>query len=460
MSPVPRGPQPEPARPAGRGLLRDRDFGLLWAGETVSAIGTAITQVALPLAAVVELHAGAFRVSLLTAAVWVPWLLIGLPAGAWVDRLPRRPVMLTCDLAALLALASTPVAAAAGVLTYAQLLAVAVLVGACAVFFQTAYQVYLPGFVAEAQLAEANARLQGSQSAAQIAGPALAGLLTQAVGAVTGLAADAVSYGVSALGLALIRRRETAPPPVQRAGLRREIGQGLRFLLADPYLRVFTGYGALSNLALTGYQSILIVFLIRTVGVTPGTVGGLLSGMSAGGLLGAATATRLARRIGTARAAIAANLAAGPFALLIPLATRGPRLALVVIGGLGVGAAVVAGNVIRTSFRQAYTPRQLLGRVTVAMQFLNYGTIPAGAVLAGSLAAAAGPRTAEWAMTLTFALAPLLLFIGPAKRHRDLPAHPAPSHVPAGHPPAPHRYSATLTVSAPGLHAGEGADGR
>jgi predicted MFS family arabinose efflux permease len=277
----------------------------------------------------------------------------------------------------------------------------------------------------EKQLPEANGMLQGSEAAAYIAGPGLAGLLAQVAGAVAGLLVDALSFAVSALCLLRIRMPDRVEQPAgPRDGLRREIGDGLRFLAADPYLRVLTGYGALSNLALTGYQAILVVFLVREVGASPGTVGLLLGAMSVGGLLGAAFASALSRTVGSARGMIAANAAGGPFALLIPLTDQGPRLALVVLGGMGVGAAVVAGNVLKSSFRQAYTPRPMLGRVVVGMQFFNYGTIPLGAVIGGALGTALGLRPTMWLMAVGVALAPLALLVGPMKRSRDFPDHP------------------------------------
>lgn len=417
-------------RPSARrgGLLRDHDFRLLWTGETTSALGTSVTRLALPLVAVLTLDASTFQVSLLTAVTWLPWLVVGLPAGAWVDRLARRPVMLVCDAVSLVSLLSVPSAAWAGVLTFAHLLGVALLIGTASVFFQTAYQVYLPGMVASERLPEANVKLQGSEAAAQVAGPGLAGLIIQAVGAVAGLLLDALTFAVSALCLLRISTPERAEPnPAPSSGMRRQISEGLRFLAADPYLRVLTGAGALSNLALTGYQSILVVFLVREVGTNPATVGALISGMSVGGLLGAASATTIARRLGTARGMLLANLAAGPFALLIPLTAPGPRLVLVVLGGLGVGTAVVAGNVLKTSFRQTYTPRPLLGRVVVGMQFLNYGAIPLGALLGGTLGTTLGLRTTMWIMVVGVALAPLALLIGPTKRDRNFPDHPADS---------------------------------
>ncbi len=423
------------ARPGGSassqrrrgGVLRHRDFRLLWTGETTSAVGTSISGVAVPLVAVVTLHASALQVSALTAAAWLPWLAIGLPAGAWVDRLPRRPLMQVCNIASLLLLLSIPAAAWSGTLTIGHLLVVALLTGVASVFFQTAYQVYLPGVIGDDHLTEANAALQGSESVAQVAGPSLAGLLAQLAGAVSGLIADALSFLVSTVYLARIHAQDTPTRSDRRpTPLRSQIADGLRFVRADSYLRVLTVFGAASNLALTGYQAILVVFLIRDVGVSPGVVGLLLSGMSVGGVLGAAGAGVLARRFGTAHGMLISELAAAPFALLIPLTKPGAGLLYVVVGGIGVGAGIVSGNVIKSSFRQTYTPRHLLGRVVVTMQFLNYGTIPLGALLAGVLAATLGLRPTLWITASGLVLASLILLTGPIRRHRDLPIQPAP----------------------------------
>lgn len=407
------------------GLLRDRNFRLLWIGETTSTLGTSVTRVALPLIAVVTLQASTLQVSLLTAATWLPWLLIALPAGAWVDRLPRRPLMLVCDLASAALLISVPVAAWVGVLTTTQLLAVALLTGAASVLFETANQVYVAGIVATPDLAEANSTLQASQAATQVAGPGLAGLIAQAAGAVAGLVVDAVSFLVSAACLLRIRVHGDATPRATTTSLIRQIHDGLRFLATDPYLRVFTAFGAVSNLALTGYQAILVVFLVREVGLSPATVGALMAAMSVGGVLGAVSARSITRRFGSARGMLLAEFTAVPLGLLIPLAAAGPRLALVVLGGIGIGVGVVSGNVIKGSFRQAYCPRHLLARITVGMQVLNYGTIPLGALLGGTLGSSLGLRPTMWIMLTVAALAPLLLLIGPIKSQRDLPQLPA-----------------------------------
>ncbi|MGH3382805.1 MAG: MFS transporter, partial [Actinoallomurus sp.] len=300
-----------PRRPGG--LFRHRDFRLLWIGQTTSKLGSSVTSVALPLVAVATLGASTFQVALLSAAAWLPWLLIGLPAGAWVDRLPRRPVMLACDLAALLLFLSVPVAAWLGRLTIGQLLAVALGAGTASVFFQTAYQAHLPSLLDRDEVAEGNAKVQATEAAAQVGGPGVAGLITQLADAVNALLADAASFLVSALCLLAIRAREPRLDRARRAGtLRREIGEGLRFVARDPYLRVLTLFSAVSNIGLIGYQSILVVFLVREVGVSPGVVGGLAAATSLGGVLGAASATARARRFGSARSLLVAEIGAAP----------------------------------------------------------------------------------------------------------------------------------------------------
>ncbi len=420
-----------PTHPRPGGLLRHRDFRLLWIGETTSSLGSSVTSVALPLVAITALHAGVVAISLLSAAAWLPWLLIGLPAGAWIDRLPRRPVMLVSDAASLLLFVSVPVAAWCGVLTIAQLLTVALLSGTAKVFFSTAYRAYLPAIVAPDDLVEGNAKLQGSESAAQIAGPGLAGLLAQAFGAAAGLLADAGSFLVSALCLRSIhtveRRRERT-----RRRLRDEVGEGLRFVTHDRYLRFYVAFGGAANLALTGYQTILVVFLVRTVGLSSAAVGLLVAVGSIGGVIGAMIAPGFARAVGSARALLFCKVGVAPFGLLIPLTDKGIRLGFFVVGSCVVVAGVVGGNVISAGFMQRYCPAEIFGRVVTSMQVVNFGTIPLGALLAGLLAGALGARATLWAMLALFMLAGSILLASPFRHHRELPTRPAEPSVHAG----------------------------
>ncbi|MEO3743283.1 MFS transporter [Plantactinospora sp. B5E13] len=429
MTGLATAPPPTHGHPPRRrgGLLRQRDFRLFWIGQTASSFGSSVTSVALPLVAVATLEASTFQVALLTAATWLPWLLVGLPAGAWVDRLPRRPLMVTCDLFAAVLFLSVPVAAALGVLTVGQLLVVAFAGGVVHIFFFTAYQVYLPALLARPDLPEANAKLQGTESVAHVAGPGAAGLLAQLVGVVNALLVDVASFVGSAICLLAIRTREPRETGVRPArNLWREITEGVRFTARDPYLRVFALFGALSNLGLVSYQAILVVFLVREVGASPGTVGLVTAGMSVGGVLGAALTGVLRRRFGSARALLVGSLGTLPFGLLIPLTGPGPRLGLVVIAGMAIGAGAVSGNVLRGAFRQAYVPRELLGRVMVTMQVVNLGPMPLGAVVGGLLGTTLGLRPAMWCITGYLALTGLVLLVGPLARRRDLPDRPAP----------------------------------
>lgn len=410
------------------GLLRQRNFRLLWIGESISGIGNAMAVVGVPLLAVTVLHASTFAVAALTAAAYLPWLVIGLPAGAWVDRLPSRPLMIACDLISALLYASLPVAAWIGVLTIGQVVVVALLAGAANVFFATAYQVYLPSLVTAAELVEGNAKLQGSASVATIGGRSAAGLAAQAVGDATALLFNGVSFLVSAACLLCIRTGAPTREASQRATTVRattvhaEISQGIRFVARDPYLRPLTIYGAVANLAYTGNLALVIVFLVRVVALGPAAVGLLMATGGIGGMLGALVAGRLTRRLGTARTLLTSALGTGLFGLLIPLTGTGTRAAYYVIGGAVVAAGIVVGNIIVGSFRQAYCPPEMLGRVAASMRFLAFGAIPLGALLAGGLGTALGVRNALWVILTIYALSGTLLLTRCIRTRKDLPA--------------------------------------
>jgi MFS family permease len=404
------------------GLLRQRNFRLLWIGETISQLGNAMAVVGVPLVAVIVLHASTFTLGVLTAAAWLPWLLIGLPAGAWVDRLPARRVMIVCDVVSAMLYASVPVTAWAGVLTTGLVIGVQLGGGAASVLFMTAYQVYLPSLVTPGELIEGNTKMQGSASAALFAGPGLAGLVAQVLGAVTALLCNAVSFLVSAVCLLGARPRAAAPPAAPRGTtLRREIGDGLALVLRDPFLRQLSVFWAVANLALTGYTALLVVFLVRVVGLTPGAVGLLAAVPGVGGILGAAATGRITARFGTARGLLLSTLAGVPFALLIPLTGPGPRLAFYVAGALLTFAGVAVGNIIIAAFRQSYSPPGMCGRVTATMRFLIFGTSPLGALLGGGLGSWLGIRAALWILLGAAALSGTLLLTRALRGRRDLP---------------------------------------
>jgi MFS family permease len=411
-------------------LWRNRDFALFWAGQSIGDLGTAVSAVVLPLIAVTTLDASAFAVGALGAAVWLPWLLIGLPAGAWVDRLPYRPVMVSCDLLRLVLIGSVPVAAAIGSLGLLQLYVVAFGTGVATVFFQVAYQAYLPMLVDRGDLVEGNAKLQGSQSVAAVAGPGLGGLLSQVMRAPYALAVDAVSYLISAVTLLAIRTREAPRTSTEREPLRREVADGARYVLADPLLRVLTIAPAAGNPFFAGVMTLAVLFLVRTVGVQPGVVGILLAAGSLGSIVGAMLARRIAAALGTARAVWLPIAVTAPAALLIPLTEDGGRLVCFVVGIFLLEAGVLVYNVTVVAWRQSYVPPHLIGRVVATMRFLLFGTIPLGGLLGGALAGWIGVREAMWVLVLGDLVMPLILVASPLRRLRDLPETPIPAAVP------------------------------
>jgi MFS family permease len=410
------------------GLLWQRNFRLLWFGETISGVGTAMAAIEIPLLAVSVLHASTFAVSALTAAAYLPWLLIGLPAGAWVDRLPVRPLMIICDVVAALLYASLPVAAWLGVLAVWQLLTVALLAGAASVFFGVAYQVYLPALVGAADLMEGNAKLQGSASVAMISGRGAAGAAAEVVGNATALLFNAGSFLVSAACLLAIRAPE--PPRTRaerRTTIREEVSEGARYILRDRLLRILGLYPALANLSFIGSTSLYVLFLVRVVGVSSTGVGLLMTAGGLGGIVGAVFARRVASRLGTARTLALAALGSGAAGLLVPLTGTGAAVVYYALGTGLISGGLAAGNIIVTSFRQAYCPPAMLGRVVASQRFLAWGTIPVGALLAGVLGTALGIRPALWIMLCLYLLSGTLMLAPVVQRDRDLPAQSAGS---------------------------------
>ncbi|MEE1929009.1 MFS transporter [Streptomyces sp. TRM 70351] len=426
--PPPAQPSPGPGPPPGGrprrgrlGLWREADFRRLWTGEVTSALGTAIGAVALPLVAVVVLDVPPLVLGVITASAWLPWLLIGLLAGAWVDRLPRRRVMQCCDLLFVAIYLSVPVAAWLGLLTAGQLVVVALLSGTVRVFFHTAYGAIVPTLVAKPDLLEANVKLRSGESAAEVAGPGLAGLIGQLLGPVSAVLAHAASYLVSLLCLSRIETTERPPERSARRGIRQEIAEGVRFVAGDRYLRVLVCFSAMGNFALSGIQAVQVLFLVRTVGLEPGGVGAVFAVVSVGGLLGATLAGRVARRWGTARALLYCELLAAPCILLLPMAgTQIPLAVSTLAWGVAVGG-IVAGNVISGSFFQTYTPGPLLGRVRATTSTLNYGSFAVGALTGGVLGGLLGLPGTIWAMCAVLAGAGALLLLSPIRPLRELP---------------------------------------
>jgi MFS family permease len=422
-------------RPAG--LWQHRDFRQLWAAETVSQIGTQVTQLALPVVAVTYLAASPLQMGYLTALETVAFLVIGLPAGAWVDRWRRKRVLVTADVVRAVTLASLPIAYLTGVLTLGQLFVVAAVTGAATVFFDVAYQSYLPSLVHRDQIVDGNGKLEASRAVAQVAGPGAAGVLLRVVGAPLLIALDAVSFLLSALFIGAIRQPDRVPDRSTRRRLRTEIGEGLSFVVRHPLLRRIVACTGTSNLFSMITTTLLVLFALRELDLSETDLGFVLSAGAVGGLLGAVTAARFARRVGEGRAIPLSVLVALPFAALTPVAALGAPVPLLVLSQFGFSWVVVVYNVTQVSFRQRLCPPQLLGRMNASVRFLVFGTMPVGGLLGGALGTWLGVVPTLWIAVGGQALAAAWVTLSPLLGLRDLPDEWDGGRVPDAEPVAP-----------------------
>jgi MFS family permease len=410
----------------GRGLWRQRDFLLLWGGQTVSETGANVTRLALPLTAVVVLKATTLEVGLLTAATTLAFALIALPAGAIVDRHAKRGVMVACDVARFFIIGSVPIAWYAGILTMAQLYVVALATGVGTVFFDVAYQSYLPVLVRPEHLMEGNGKLSVTQELAQLAGPGLGAGLVGAFGAAGSMTVDALSYVVSVASLLGIRHREPHRQPhsrdvTARPSLRAEISEGLRFVFAQPVQRQLAGCSGTINLASSMATAVQVIFLVHVLHVDTAYTGLVFALASLGGIAGGALSGRMARWIGSARVIWVSILVFGLPQILAPLAEPGWRVALFPVG-LGVSYfAIVIYNVAAATYRQAVCPPQLMGRMAAATRWIAWGAIPFGGVLGGALGTLIGIRPTLWIAFAGSWAAGFWVYFSPLRRVRDIP---------------------------------------
>ena len=404
-----------------------RDLHLLFAAAAASKLGLQVGSLALPLVAVLALSASPGEVGLLATLTTAAFLLIGLPAGVWVDRMRRRGVMIAADLARAVLYASVPVAWWLDALTISQLYAVALLTGVATVFFDVSAQSYLPHVAGRDRLIEANSVLGSIDSVVHIGGRSAAGFLVQLASAPAAVVVTAAGYLVSGGFLLGIRRREPAVPPPDgpRAPMLRSIGDGVRFVAGHPVLRAVAVAGAMTNLGMQLILVMLPVLLVDRLGLSAGVLGLFFAVGGVSGLVGAATATRVVRRLGAGRALWLLGVVIAPAGLLVPLIDAGPLLWLAGLGWVVVVYKIAVDNVVLVSFRQKVTPDHLLGRQTATMRFLLTGAVAIGAGLSGLIGGAFGPRTALWAGAIVLALVWVPLYVSPLRRLHSFDDAPA-----------------------------------
>jgi MFS family permease len=409
------------------GLWRHPDFLRLWAGQTVSQVGSEVTVLALPLTAVLVLGAGPAAMGALAAAGSAPYLVFSLLAGVLVDRVPRRPVMIAANAGRAVLLALIPVSARLGLLGMGELYVVAFGVGMLTLAFEVAYYAYLPALVTREQLVDGNSRLEASSSAAQIIGPGLGGTLVQLVTAPIAIFVDALSFLASLASLLLIR---TPEPPVDRRGGEAsalgQMGEGLRFVFGHTVLRSIAACTGTYLLFVSAFLAVYLLYLTRELRLSPALIGVAFAAGAAGSLVGALLAAPVARRMGLGRAMLASIVVSAAGALLVPLAT-GPRpavMAFLVAGQVVVFLSVQIYNVNQLSLRQAITPHRLQGRVNATVRFVAWGATPIGGLTGGLLGQAIGLRPTLLASAAGASLAFLWLFLSPVRRLREPPAPP------------------------------------
>jgi MFS family permease len=409
------------------GIWRSPAYVRIWGASVISALGSAITGIALPLLAALTLSATPFQMGLLIASETVPILLFGLPTGVWVDRRPKRPVMIAADIGRAALLLLVPVAAWLGVLRIEQLLVIAFLVGTFSVFFEIASQSYLPVILSTEDLTAGNARIHTGWAIAEIGGPGLAGWLTQIFSAPIAILVDGVSYIASAVLLVGIRAPEPSPSKSlqgSQPSFRQELEEGLRVVAGNPILRATAAATGLWNLFAGARTAVMILFLTRIAGLQAAAVGVMFTLGAVGFLIGSLLPERMARRFGLGRAILLGIVLAVPSELLVAFAS-GPPAVAAVIAGTGfflTGLTIPTYDVNQFSLRQAVTPLRLQGRVSATMRTLIRGVIPIGALLGGLLAERIGLREVMIVSALGGPAAFLAIWFSPV---RSLQAPPA-----------------------------------
>ncbi|YCK41738.1 MFS transporter [Actinomadura sp. ATCC 39365] len=401
------------------GVLRNPDFLRFLTSHVGNELGANISRVALPLVAVVTLHAQPAQVALLSALQTAAFLVLGLPAGVWVDRMRRRRVMVVSDLVRFVLLASIPLAAQLGVLSIGMMFAVAFLAGVAQVFNDVADQTYLPSLVSAGQLGDGNSKLEVVRSGGFLGGPGLGGLLVQLVGAPFTMLATALGSLTSALFLSTIKTPDKPPAVGEPEPLLRGIGVGLRYVWRDHLMRMFAASSVLANLTVGAVLGLSVLFLADEVGLAPGLIGVLLMSGGFGGVAAGLLGALLARKVGTARVTWLSLTVPAPFALLLPMTQADWRVAFFAVTSIALSWSSALGAVGQITYRQTTVPERLLGRVNASFRSLTWASVPLGALLGGIVAQQFGVRTALWVFMIGRVMSFVPLLFSPLPRLRD-----------------------------------------
>lgn len=416
------------ARPR-ESVFANPDFVRLWAGESVSMIGSQVTQFTLPLVAVLSLDATVFQVGILNSLRFVPVLLLSVFAGVWLDRRRRRPVLIACALGSAVLIGLVPLASVTGWLTIGLLYAVTTLVGALNMVFDVGQLSYVPFLVEPRHLSEANGKIQASTAFAGISGPGLAGLLVGAITAPITLSVDAVSYLFTAVGLISIRRREPRPDELaEHLPVGRAIAEGFGAVFGTRLLRALLTQSTVLNLCFHSVITLFIVYAVRSLGLSPFKLGLVIGAAAIGGLFGALAATRVRNTIGLghALAVTTIGVSTAPLLLLVPRDASPLSVVVLVMAQLGYGSCMAMFNVNAITLRQVVTPARLLARMNATYRMLIWGAPPVGGIVGGVLGSALGLRTALVISLIAMTSPIAWIVFSPVFRLKEMPLGPAP----------------------------------
>jgi MFS family permease len=409
--------------PSG-GLWRHADFMKLWTGQSISEFGSQVSALAIPWIAAVGLHASPLAFSVLGMLGFLPFILFALPAGVWVDRLRRRPILIGGDAARAVLLAIIPILWAFDALRMWQLLVLQFAIGIFTVFFDVAYQSYLPALVDRDELIDGNSKIQLTASIAQVAGPSAAGALIAALTAPYAIALDAVSFVASTLFMLRIRKPEILPEPVEGAPKPKmwpEVKEGLHWVVGHPWLRAIATCTGSSNFFGTIVFSIALLYLTRTLHLSAFEVGIVFGVGSVGSIAGALVANRMQQRLGVGPTILIPIVVSCVALLAYPLAPRSFPLPALIAGNALFGFGAVTYNITQVSLRQAITPERLQGRMNAAMRWIVWGTIPLGTMAGGAIATAWGLRAALWVGAIGSLFTFLPIALTSVRSIRELP---------------------------------------
>jgi MFS family permease len=411
-------------RPSGA-LWHHRDFMKMWTGQSISEAGSQVSQLAIPWLAAVGLHATPLEFSLLGVFGFLPFILFALPAGVWVDRLPRLPILVVGDAARAVLLTLIPILWAAGVLEIWHLLVLEFVIGIFTVFFDVAYQSYLPSLVDREDLIEGNSKLQLTVSIAQVGGPSVSGGLIAAITAPYAIVVDAASFVLSAAFMLRIRHRETLPERTEgeeRPKMWPQVKEGLHWVVGHRWLRYIASYTATANFCGSVLFAIFLLYAVRSLHLSAVELGVTFAVGSAGAVLGALAANRLQRAFGVGPTIVGTAVFGSFGGLLYPLAPHSFPLPFLMLGQAIFMFGAVTYNITQVSLRQAITPERLQGRMNAAMRWIVWGTIPLGTLTGGAIATATNLKTALWVGAIGELFAAVPLFLSSVRKIGEMPA--------------------------------------